>query len=138
MLNALLVSSLLGAVLGQTTLPPLRVSMISLGVKDSARSIKFYAETLGLEMVGKPGEVTFFRAGDITIVLNQPAGLTASRPIAGSAEIIFPVASVAVAYKSLADRGCAFVATPHEITTGMWAATFTDPDGHLLTILGER
>ena len=32
--------------------------MIALGVKDIARSIQFYTETLGLELAGKPGEVT--------------------------------------------------------------------------------
>jgi predicted enzyme related to lactoylglutathione lyase len=112
--------------------------MISLGVKDPARSTKFYGETLGLEMVGKPGEVTMFRAGDVTIVLNQPAAAGARTPLAGTVEVIFPAESVAAAHKSLADRGCQFVAAPHEVTPGLWAATFTDPDGHMLTILGQR
>ena len=112
--------------------------MISLGVKDSARSTQFYGQTLGLEMVGKPGEVTFFRAGDVMIILNQPAGAAARGAIAGSVEIIFPVESVTVSYNDLAQRGCRFVATPHEITPGTWAATFNDPDGHLLTILGVK
>jgi predicted enzyme related to lactoylglutathione lyase len=112
--------------------------MISLGVTDIARSIKFYGETLRLEMLGKPGEVTFFRAGAVTIVLNQPAGVKARNAIAGSVEVIFPVESVAASYQSLKQLGCSFVAAPHEITTDMWAATFTDPDGHLLTILGAK
>jgi predicted enzyme related to lactoylglutathione lyase len=114
------------------------VTMISLGVTDSARSIKFYGETLGLEMLGKPSEVTFFRAGAITIVLNHPAGARARNAMAGSVEVIFPVESVAVSYQSLEQLGCSFAAAPHEITPGMWAATFTDPDGHLLTILGAK
>jgi catechol 2,3-dioxygenase-like lactoylglutathione lyase family enzyme len=110
--------------------------MISLGVKDSARSVRFYGETLGLEMIGKPGEVTLFRAGEVTMVLNRPAGLAARNPLAGTAEVIFPVDSVAAFHEGLQQRGCSFVAAPHEITSGMYAATFTDPDGHLLTILG--
>jgi predicted enzyme related to lactoylglutathione lyase len=118
--------------------PQLQVSMISLGVSDSARSTKFYGETLGLEMVGKPGEVTLFRAGDITIVLNQPAARAANGKLAGSVEIIFPAACVAATYQALCELGCAFVAPPHEVMPGMWAATFTDPDGHLLTLFGGR
>ena len=122
-----------------TTSPlPLRVSMISLGVKDIARSIRFYSETLELPMAGKPGEVAFFKSGDITIVLNQPAGQKARHQIAGSVEVIFPAESVAIAHDNLAQRGCTFVAQPHEIMPGMWAATFADPDGHLLTILGPH
>ena len=112
--------------------------MISLGVTNSARSIEFYGETLGLEMIGKPREVTLFRAGEVTIVLNQPAGAAAHSKIAGSVEVIFPVESVAAAYTRLSERGCVFVAPPHEVTAGVWAATFTDPDGHLLTILGPN
>jgi predicted enzyme related to lactoylglutathione lyase len=112
--------------------------MISLAVKESARAITFYAETLGLQMIGKPGEVTLFRAGEVTIVLNHPAGAAAKSALAGAVEVIFPVESVAATHQILAGRGCSFVATPHEVTPGMWAATFTDPDGHLLTVLGGR
>ena len=117
---------------------PLRVSMIALGVKDTARSIKFYGETLGLQLIGKPGEVTLFRAGDVTIALNHPLGRAAGSAMVGAVEIIFPVESVAASYKSLAERGCSFLNEQREVTPGTWAATFTDPDGHRLTILGPR
>jgi catechol 2,3-dioxygenase-like lactoylglutathione lyase family enzyme len=116
----------------------LRISMISLGVKDSPRSVKFYGETLGLELVGNPGEVTLFRAGNVTLVLNQPLGNAAGDAMVGAVEVIFPVDSVAAAKDELARRGCHFVFDPHEVTTGMWAATFTDPDGHRLTLFGPK
>jgi catechol 2,3-dioxygenase-like lactoylglutathione lyase family enzyme len=116
----------------------LRISTISLGVKDSPRSVKFYGETLGLELVGKPGEVTLFRAGDVTLVLNQPLGNAAGDAMVGAVEVIFPVDSVAAAKDELARRGCHFVFDPHEVTTGMWAATFTDPDRHRLTLFGPK
>jgi len=139
MTSALFLTLAVGvAAFGQTAPLHLRVSMISLGVKDSARSIQFYTETLGLEIVGKPGEVTLLRAGDIMIVLNRPAGQAAKSALAGAVEVIFPVESVAAAYGTLKQRGCSFVAVPHEVTTNMWAATFTDPDGHMLTILGPQ
>ena len=126
------------ALLAQTSLPVLRVSMISLGVTDPARSIKFYSETLGLELVGKPGEVTLFRAGDVTIALNHPSGRSAGERMVGAVEVIFPMESVAAAHTSLVARGCKFLGEPREVTPGLWAATFTDPDGHRLTILGPR
>jgi predicted enzyme related to lactoylglutathione lyase len=138
MTSTLLLTFAIAAAFGGTTPLQLRVSMISLGVKDSARSIKFYSETLGMEIVGKPGEVAMVRAGNVTIVLNQPAGAAARNGIAGSMEIIFPVESVAASYDDLKQRGCDFAAAPHEITAGTWAATFRDPDGHLLTILGPK
>ena len=134
----LLVTFALGTVLAQTPPPQLRVSMIALGVTDTARSIKFYGDTLGFQLVGKPGEVTLFQAGDITIVLNHPLGRSAGDAIVGAVEIIFPVESVAAAYGNLVERGCRFLREPREVTSGTWAATFSDPDGHRLTILGPR
>ena len=120
----------------QPTLPAMRVSMIALGVTDMAKSVKFYGETLGLQISGKPGELTFFQAGSVTLALNRPLGKAAGQAIAGAVEVIFPVPSVAAAHQALVERGCHFVALPREVTTGTWAATFTDPDGHKLTILG--
>ena len=112
--------------------------MISLGVKDMARSIKFYGETLGLQMAGKPGEVTLIQAGEVTIVLNHPLGRSSGDTIVGAVEVIFQVESVDASHSDLTKRGCNFVFAPHEVTPGLWAATFTDPDGHRLTILGPR
>lgn len=140
MTTALLLSLVFaGMAFAQTSAAPqLRVSMIAVGVKDPARSVKFYTETLGLPLAGKPGEVTFVKAGDVTIVLNLPLGRAAGDAIVGAIEIIFPVESVTASHRDLAARGCTFVAEPHEVTTGLWAATFTDPDGHRLTLLGPR
>jgi predicted enzyme related to lactoylglutathione lyase len=138
MTTPLLMMLLAGALPAQTPPPQLRVSMIALGVTDSARSIKFYSETLQLPLVGKPGEVTLFRAGDVMIALNHPLGRTAGDAIVGALEIIFPVESVAASHSNLVERGCRFLRDPREVTPGTWAATFTDPDGHRLTILGPR
>jgi len=127
-----------GMILAQTQPPSLRVSMIALGVKDTARSIKFYGETLGLPMAGPPGEVTLFRAGDVTLVLNHPLGRTAGDAMVGAMEVIFPVKKVIGTYDLLVARGCRFLNPPREVSSGTWVATFTDPDGHRLTILGPR
>ena len=128
-----------GAVMAQTIQSPLRVSMISLGVTDMDRSMKFYSETLGLQLVREtePGQVAIFRAGEITITLNKPLA-QASKQIVGAVEVIFNVDSVEASHRSLAAKGCVFKAAPHELFSGTWGATFSDPDGHLLTLLGPR
>jgi predicted enzyme related to lactoylglutathione lyase len=118
--------------------PPLKVAMISLGVKDPGRSIQFYGETLGLTMVGQPGEVTTFQAGDIRIALNHPLGRAAGGAMTGAVEVVFSVDGVVSAHKQLVKRGCKFIREPREAFPGTWAATFTDPDGHRLTILGPH
>lgn len=116
----------------------MRVSMIALGVKDTARSIRFYSETLGMKLIGQPGEVTLFEGGGVQIALNHPLGEAAGDAVVGAVEVIFSVDSVVAAHGKLLERGCAFIRDPREIFSGTWAATFTDPDGHRLTILGPR
>ena len=138
LLLPLLAGGPLAVSLAQTPPPQLRVSMIALGVTDTARSTKFYSETLGLQLAGQPGEVTLLRSGDVTIALNRPLARSAGDAIVGAVEVIFPVESVAASHGKLLERGCHFLAGPHQVTPGMWAATFTDPDGHRLTILGPH
>jgi predicted enzyme related to lactoylglutathione lyase len=135
-----LILPILAAGLAFAQTPPMnfRVSMLSLPVKEMKRSVKFYGETLGLQLSGPPGEVTLYRAGDILIALNQPAGDGGGSALAGRVEVIFPVESVAATHAELVKRGCKFLGAPKEVTSGTWAATFTDPDAHRLTILGPR
>ena len=128
----------LGAVMAgaQAHVPALRVSMVSLGVKDMERSMKFYVETLGLALKGKPGEVTLLNAGGVTIALNRPLGRVSS--VTSAVEVVFPAESVRLLHRMLTERGCRFVNEPREVSPGLWAATFLDPDGHRLTILGAE
>ena len=138
--SALLLMTLLGGVaLAQTEVRALKASMISLGITDMARSMKFYHETLGLALVSEtePGEVAILRAGDVMITLNKPLGL-ASKPIVGAVEVVFSVDSEERTYRELVSGGCSFIRPPREAFSGTWAATLTDPDGHRLTILGPK
>jgi predicted enzyme related to lactoylglutathione lyase len=138
MIKSMLALLLASAALAQSPPPQLKVWMVSLGVTDMERAIQFYGDTLGLAMVGGPGEVTLFDAGDVRIALNRPLGDSAADALVGALEVVFAVSNVADSQTKLAERGCNFVATAREVVPGLWAATFTDPDGHRLTILGPR
>lgn len=129
-----------GVLLAQAQPIPMRLSMISLGVKDTARSVKFYRDTLGFPLVAEPepGEVAIFQAGAVQITLNRPLANAAGNAIVGAIEVILSVDSVVSAHSKLVERDCNFIREPHEVFSGTWAATFTDPDGHRLTILGPR
>jgi predicted enzyme related to lactoylglutathione lyase len=133
-MTTLVIAALLaGTVLAQSPAPELKASMIVLGVTDLSRSVKFYEETLAFPSAPAPGDLPMFRAGDLTIVLN--AALSGS---AGAFELVFPVGSVAAVRKQLMEHGCHFIGDSREVAKDMWAATFTDPDGHRLTLFGAR
>ena len=122
---------LAGTVLAQSSAPDLKASMVVLGVSDLARSTEFYKQVLGLPSAPAPGDLPMFRAGNLVIVLNP--GLSGS---SGAFELVFTVGSVGSARSQLTSRGGRFVTDSKEVAKGMWAATFTDPDGHRLTLFG--
>ena len=116
---------------------PSSVSMIMLGVENIARSVEFYRDTLELNLNNQSGEFAFFSGGQSHRWHWAPLG-RAVQPRAGSnPEIIFPVDSVGPPHATH-HRGCKFINEPREVTPGSWAATFTDPDGHRLTIFGAE
>jgi len=138
MKTLLLASLLFGIAFAQTPEVAMRLSMISLGVTDMNRSVEFYRDTLEMELAGDVGEVTMVRAGDLTIALNRPLAQAAGDQIVGAVEVIFNVDSVVDSHAKLTARGCNFVNAPREMFPGTFATTFTDPDGHRLTIMGPR
>jgi len=58
-------------------------------------------------------------------------------PTAGAVEIILPAESVQAGFVSGKEKGCKFLREPLEVSHGLYAATFRDPDGHLLTLFGR-
>lgn len=111
--------------------------MIMLGVADVTASVAFYRDTLGLKLQNESPEFAFFSAGGVTLGLSKPLG-TSRTPRTGATELIFPVQSVAAAFAELAHRGCKFVREPRVLTGESYGATFSDPDGHYLTLFGGK
>jgi predicted enzyme related to lactoylglutathione lyase len=111
--------------------------MITLGVSSLAESVAFYRDTVRLELQGQAEGFAFFNAGPVSLVLNVPLG-KAVEPRAGAMEIVFSVAGVRAAYTELTERGCQFTISPRVVNGPSWAATFTDPDGHRLTLYGPE
>ena len=65
--------------------------------------------------------------------LRRPEG-----PLAGAMEIVVAAESVTAGHRQLIEKGCKFINEPREVTPGSWACTFSDPDGHWLTLFGPK
>jgi predicted enzyme related to lactoylglutathione lyase len=115
----------------------MKITLIALGVSDLAKSVAFYRDKAGFDLQNQFGSIAFFAAGPVMLMLNgglrRPEG-----PLAGAMEIVVGADSVTSAHRQLVERGCNFVNQPREVTPGSWAATFTDPDGHWLTLFGPQ
>ena len=115
----------------------MKINLIALGVSDLSTSVTFYRDKAGFTLQNQFESLAFFSAGPIMLMLNgglrRPNG-----PLAGAMEIVVGVESVIASHKQLLDRGCTFINEPREVTPGSWASTFSDPDGHWLTLFGPK
>jgi catechol 2,3-dioxygenase-like lactoylglutathione lyase family enzyme len=113
-------------------------------VADLARSIAWYRDVLGAELVGEYGgtsAVFRFVGGWLLLVTggeptaDKPTVTMAppSEPDRASAELILAVPDCRAAHAELTARGATFLADPVEYAWEI-RAFFRDPDGHLYEI----
>jgi|GEM_PF-1999851 len=109
---------------------------VMLASSDIDRSIRFYRDTLSLELRQQFNGFAFFDCGNATIVLSTELGYRLREGAAYPTEVVLGVPSVARAHEELRKRGVAFVKAPRPVTSDAWAASCTDPDGHLVSFYG--
>jgi uncharacterized protein len=114
-----------------------KITLITLGVSDLAKSVEFYRDKAGFVLQHQMEQFAFFFAGPVILMLN--AGLRRpTGPLTGAMELVIAAESVTAGYQDLKGRGCSFVNEPRPVAGDSWAATFTDPDGHWLTLFGPK
>jgi catechol 2,3-dioxygenase-like lactoylglutathione lyase family enzyme len=116
------------------------IDHVALGVHDIERSVKWYTEVLGFELLHEgmwDGVPTFIGKGNTGIAL-FPAGLNAKSTPSGHRDLrmlhlAFRVnrENFLAAQRELEKRGINFEFQDHEISHSIY---FRDPDGHQLEI----
>jgi glyoxylase I family protein len=113
------------------------VANVMLGATDLDRSVAFYHGILGLDLQFQTEGFAFLDGGGVTLALST-AHATLATPVAGGTEIVFGVDDVTAAHAALIERGVEFMNAPRNVTGDRWAASFRDPDGHLLSVFGPE
>lgn len=118
----------------------LRLSLVTLGVADVARSRRFY-EAMGLVASSASQEdVTFFQLGNVVLALFGRAALAADAGVSDSAQGFSGVAlawnvpserHVDAALTKAAASGGQIVKAGQKVFWGGYSGYFADPDGHL-------
>jgi uncharacterized protein len=116
-----------------------RVSLVTIGVADVARSREFY-ERLGWRSGAAPGDdIVFFQALGMVVALwsreelLKDMGKTAAPPAPGAIGLAYNVGSpgeVDAVITEARGAGAAITREPAETFWGGYSAAFTDPDGH--------
>lgn len=119
---------------------PTDVGQLAVPVTDLERSIAFYRDVLGLRFLFRaPPGLAFLQCGGVRLMLSQrpPAA-----PPAAMGVVYYRVPDLEHAYRTLRERGAAFVDEPHRIARledhELWMVFLRDPDDHLLALMAER
>ena len=120
-----------------------RMSMITLGVEDLARSIEFYGRGLGFPRHGENEDVAFFALNGTWLGLYGKAALAEDAGVsaAGSGFKAFAIAhnvasaeEVDLVMRQALSAGAKLVKQPQKVFWGGYSGYFADPDGHLWEI----
>lgn len=117
-----------------------RISMITLGVRDLARSVCFYEQGLGLPRMDSPPEVAFFTLNGSWLglygreSLAEDAGVPADGTGFAGFTMAHNVASESAVDELLARAvaaGATLVKPARKVFWGGYSGYFADPDGYL-------
>ncbi|HEX6255657.1 MAG TPA: VOC family protein [Euzebyales bacterium] len=117
---------------------------IVLIVADLDRSVRFYADVLGLPLGHRSGPYAQFSTGVTRMSLYEREAMATTlrvdalhppRPDAPGFELGFKVDDVDAAYAELVAAGADAVTAPHDRPWGQRTAYVADPDGHLIELV---
>lgn len=117
-----------------------RISMITLGVKDLAKSVAFYGTGLGFPQLDSPPSVAFFTLNGSWLGLfghddlAKDAGISPEGSGFRGVALAYNVASeelVDAAIQEAVSAGAKLVKQPEKVFWGGYSGYFSDPDGHL-------
>lgn len=117
-----------------------RMSMITLGVADLERSVRFYRDGLGLPQRESPPSVAFFPLHGTWLGLYGREALAEDAGVAGAGQgfrgvtISHNLDSEAAVDQLMAEAlaaGATAIKTPQKVFWGGYSGYFADPDGHL-------
>ncbi len=115
-----------------------RIHQISMRAHDIERAVRFYRDTLGMQLLfTAPPGLAFFNCDGIRLMLSRPeAGFDHPGSV-----VYFYVEDIAQAHGMFASRGVTFRSKPHKIATladrEVWLADFDDSEGNVLALMSE-
>ncbi len=115
-----------------------QIGQIAINVHDTGRAVAFYRDQLGMKFLFAAGQLAFFDAGGIRLMLDKAEKPEFDHP---ASILYFKVPDIRQAHATLAERGVKFEDTPHMIARmpdhELWMSFFRDSENNLLALMSE-
>jgi len=108
-------------------------------VRDWPRALEFYGETLGIPFAFKSEEMGWAQlaTGDAQLALERSTPGEEENLVGRFLGVSLAVDDIDATYEELRGRGVEFLAKPERMPWGGVLAHFRDPDGNVLTLIGQ-
>jgi catechol 2,3-dioxygenase-like lactoylglutathione lyase family enzyme len=115
-----------------------RIGQIAINVKDLARAVRFYRDTLGMRFLFEVPNLAFFDCGGVRLMLGPAEKPEFDHP--GSV-LYYKVADINATFAALKARAAAFIDEPHLIAKmpdhDLWMVFLRDSEGNTLGLMSE-
>jgi methylmalonyl-CoA/ethylmalonyl-CoA epimerase len=115
-----------------------RIGQIAINVKDLARAVRFYRDTLGMRFLFEVPNLAFFDCGGVRLMLSPAEKPEFDHP--GSI-LYYKVADINATFAALKGRDAAFIDEPHLIAKmpdhDLWMVFLRDSEGNTLGLMSE-
>lgn len=116
----------------------MRLGQIAMTAREVDRATAFYADVLGLVLLFRAGDLSFFDVGGVRLMLSKPEPLF-DHP--GSI-LYFKVDDISARHAELKSKGVDFIDEPHLVARmpdhELWMTFFRDTEGNTLALMSER
>src|SRR5687767_12293165 len=115
-----------------------RIGQIHIPVRELARAVRFYRETLGMAFLFEVPGMAFFDCGGVRLMLGVPEDAS----VAKSATILYyKVDDIHAAFASLESQDVRVAGKPHLVakmpTHDLWMAFLEDSEGNTFALMSE-
>ncbi|MDW0113175.1 VOC family protein [Sporosarcina saromensis] len=115
-----------------------KIGQVSVPVKDLERSVNFYKELLGLELLFQTDSMAFFDCNGLRLLVSLPEKEDFAH---ASSVFYFHVEHIKEAYEFFKAKGVVFIDEPHMVAkmgqTETWMVFFEDTEGNTHALMSE-
>lgn len=115
-----------------------QIGQIAIVVHDMDRAVEFYRDALGIQFLFRPGNLAFFNAGGVRLMLTPAEKPEFDHP---ASILYFSVPDIRAAHAELKGRGVNFDDEPHLVARlpdrEVWMCFFRDCENNLMALMSE-